>query len=210
MKLVLLGAPGAGKGTQAEFISDHFGIPAISTGNIIREAIKNGTEVGLACESLIKEGKLIPDETVITLVKERIRAGDCKDGYILDGCPRTVNQAAALEDMGVVINKVIDIEVSDENILTRLSGRRVCPNCGSSYHMEYKKPLKDGICDSCGTGLVTREDDKQETIKKRLEVYHEVTEPLKEYYKSRNKLFIVVGQEEVADTCALTLKVLEA
>lgn len=210
MKLVLLGAPGAGKGTQAEFISKHFGIPAISTGNIIREAIKNGTEIGVACESLINEGKLISDETVITLVKERIKSDDCLQGYILDGCPRTVNQAIALDEMGVVINKIIDIEVKDEDILKRLSGRRVCPKCGNSYHTEYKKPLNNGICDACGTELVVRDDDKYETILKRLEVYHQVTEPLKEYYKKQGKLTIVVGQEQVADTCALTLKVLEA
>ncbi len=209
MKLVLLGAPGAGKGTQAEFISNEFNIPAISTGNIIRDAIKNETELGKACESLIQEGKLIPDETVIALVKERIKASDCKDGYILDGCPRTLNQAVALDAMGIVINKVVDIEVSDEDILARLGGRRVCPKCGNSYHMIYKKPKVDGICDACGTPLTVRDDDKPETIKNRLEVYHRVTEPLKEYYKERGKLFVVEGQEEVADTCALTLKVLK-
>lgn len=209
MNLILLGAPGAGKGTQAEIICEKMSIPAISTGNIIREAIKNGTEVGLQAKSYIDSGNLVPDEVVIGIIKERLDKDDCANGFILDGFPRTIPQAEALDAMGVRIDTVLEIDVADEKVVARLSGRRVCPDCGASYHTEYKKPSKDGICDSCGAELIIRKDDKPETVLDRLNVYHSQTEPLKDYYKNCGKLKIVEGQEEVADTTALVLKALE-
>lgn len=209
MKLILLGAPGAGKGTQAEFICDHLAIPAISTGNIIRAALKAGTEMGVKAKEFIDKGQLVPDEVVIGIIKERLAQDDCKNGFILDGFPRTIPQAQALDTMGIEIDKVIDIEVPDEKIVERMSGRRVCPTCGNSYHLIYKKPAKDGICNSCGTQLVIRADDHPDTVKERLDVYHSQTEPLKDFYNKKNKLFIVEGQEEVKDTSALVLKALE-
>lgn len=209
MKLILLGAPGAGKGTQAEFICEHLAIPAISTGNIIRAALKAGTEMGVKAKEFIDNGQLVPDEVVIGIIKERLARDDCKNGFILDGFPRTIPQAQALDTMGIDIDKVIDIEVPDEKIVERMSGRRVCPSCGNSYHLIYKKPEKEGICNSCGTELVIRADDHPDTVKERLEVYHSQTEPLKDFYNKKNKLFIVEGQEEVKDTSALVLKALE-
>ncbi len=209
MKLILLGAPGAGKGTQAEFICEHLAIPAISTGNIIRAALKAGTEMGVKAKEFIDNGQLVPDEVVIGIIKERLAQDDCKNGFILDGFPRTIPQAQALDTMGIDIDKVIDIEVPDEKIVERMSGRRVCPSCGNSYHLIYKKPEKEGICNSCGTELVIRADDHPDTVKERLDVYHSQTEPLKDFYKEKNKLFIVEGQEEVKDTSALVLKALE-
>lgn len=210
MNLILLGAPGAGKGTQAEVICDHLQIPAISTGNVLREAVKNGTEMGLKAKSFMDSGALVPDEVVIGIIKERLAMDDCKNGFILDGFPRTVPQAEALDAMGVKIDKVIDIEVADEKIMQRLSGRRVCQDCGASYHVDYKPSKEDGKCDKCGGQTVQRKDDHPDTIKDRLHVYHEQTEPLKDYYEKTGKLTIVEGQEEVADTSALTLKALEA
>ncbi|MCR4593682.1 MAG: adenylate kinase [Clostridiales bacterium] len=209
MNLILLGAPGAGKGTQAEKICDKYNIPAVSTGNIIREALKNGTDMGLKAKSYIDAGALVPDDVVIGIIKERLAEDDCKDGFILDGFPRTIPQAEALDQMGITIDKVVDIEVLDDKIAQRLSGRRVCPTCGASYHLEYKKPAQDGICDACGSELVQRKDDKPETVLDRLKVYHEQTEPLKGYYEKSNKLVIVEGQEEVAQTTALVFKALE-
>ncbi|MBQ2677045.1 MAG: adenylate kinase [Clostridia bacterium] len=209
MKLIFLGAPGAGKGTQAEIVSEKLGIPTISTGNIIREALKNGTEMGLKAKAFIEAGKLVPDEVVIGIIKDRLAEDDCKNGFILDGFPRTIPQAEALDNMGIEIDKVIDIEVSDDRIVSRMSGRRVCPNCGASYHIEYKRPEKDGICNSCQTELVIRKDDEPAVVLDRLNVYHEQTEPLKDYYAKTGKLKIVEGQEEVADTTKLTLKSLE-
>lgn len=210
MNLILLGAPGAGKGTQAEFICDKLSIPTVSTGNVLREAIKNGTEQGLNAKSFIDEGKLVPDSVVIAIIKSRLADDDCKNGFILDGFPRTVPQAEALDQMGIVIDKVIDIEVKDEDIMRRLSGRRVCEDCGTSYHTDYKPSAVAGKCDRCGGKTVLRKDDFPETIKARLQVYHDQTEPLKDYYGKQNKLTIVDGQEEVKDTTALTLKALEA
>ncbi|MGN0485846.1 MAG: adenylate kinase [Acutalibacteraceae bacterium] len=209
MKLILLGAPGAGKGTQAEFICEKLSIPAISTGNIIRAALKAGTQMGLKAKEFIDKGQLVPDDVVIGIIKERLSEDDCKNGFILDGFPRTIPQAEALDEMGIDIDKVIDIEVPDEKIVERMSGRRVCPSCGNSYHLLYKKPKTEGVCDSCGEQLVIRADDYPETVKDRLDVYHSQTEPLKDFYAKKNKLFIVEGQEEVRDTSALVLKALE-
>lgn len=209
MNLILLGAPGAGKGTQAEKICEKYSIPAVSTGNIIREALKNGTDMGLKAKSYIDAGALVPDEVVIGIIKERLAEDDCKNGFILDGFPRTIPQAEALDTMGINIDKVVDIEVPDEKIASRLSGRRVCLKCGATYHLEYKKPKDDGICDVCGDELVQRKDDKPETVIDRLNVYHEQTEPLKDYYAKTGKLVVVEGQEEVADTTALVFKALE-
>lgn len=209
MKLILLGAPGAGKGTQAEKIVEKYGIPAISTGNIIRAALKEGTEMGLKAKSYMEAGQLVPDEVVIGIIQDRLKEDDCKNGFILDGFPRTIPQAQALEDMGVEIDKVLDIEVSDEAITKRMSGRRVCSKCANSYHLEYKKPKVDGVCDACGGELVQRKDDAPETVQARLAEYHQMTEPLKDFYKGLGKLVIVEGQEEVADTTALVFAALE-
>ncbi len=209
MKLILLGAPGAGKGTQAEKIVEKFNIPAISTGNIIRAALKEGTEMGLKAKSYMEAGQLVPDEVVIGIIQDRLKEDDCKNGFILDGFPRTIPQAQALEDMGVEIDKVLDIEVADEAITKRMSGRRVCSKCANSYHLEYKKPQVDGVCDACGGELVQRKDDAPETVQARLAEYHEMTEPLKDFYQGLGKLVIVQGQEEVADTTALVFAALE-
>ena len=209
MKLIFLGAPGAGKGTQAEVVSERLSIPTISTGNIIRAAIKDGTEMGKKAKDFIEKGALVPDEVVIGIIKDRLKADDCKNGFILDGFPITVPQAEALDEMGIEIDKVIDIEVPDEKIAARMSGRRVCQGCGASYHLLYKKPEKDGVCNSCGGELVQRKDDHPDTVLERLCVYHTQTEPLKEFYEKKGKLRIVEGQEEIADTTALTLKALE-
>lgn len=209
MKLILLGAPGAGKGTQAEVICKALNIPAISTGNIIREALAQGTEMGLKAKSFMDAGQLVPDDVVIGIIKERLAKDDCANGFILDGFPRTIPQAEALDAMGVIIDKVIDIEVPDEKIAARMSGRRVCKDCGSSYHLEYKAPKTEGVCDACEGELIQRKDDAPETVLDRLAVYHKQTEPLKDYYSKKGILRIVEGQEEIADTSALTLKALE-
>ena len=209
MKLIFLGAPGAGKGTQAEVVSERLSIPTISTGNIIRAAIKDGTEMGKKAKDFIEKGALVPDEVVIGIIKDRLKEDDCKNGFILDGFPRTVPQAEALDEMGIEIDKGIDIEVPDEKIAARMSGRRVCQGCGASYHLLYKKPEKEGVCNSCGGELVQRKDDHPDTVLERLAVYHTQTEPLKEFYEKKGKLKIVEGQEEIADTTALTLKALE-
>ena len=173
MKLILLGAPGAGKGTQAEKICEKLSIPTISTGNIIRAALKNGTEMGKKAQKFIDAGQLVPDDVVIGIIKERLFEDDCKDGFILDGFPRTIPQAEALDEMGIEIDCVLSIEVPDEKIVARMSGRRVCPTCGATYHTEYKKPEKDGICNGCGAELIIRKDDEPATVLDRLHVYHE-------------------------------------
>lgn len=209
MKLILLGAPGAGKGTQAEIISEKLGIPTISTGNIIREAVKAETEMGKQAKAYMDAGQLVPDQVVIGIIRDRLAQDDCKNGFILDGFPRTIPQAQALDEMGVAIDRVIEIHVSDDQIVQRMSGRRVCPGCGASYHLEYKKPEKEGVCNHCGAGLVIRKDDSPEVVQERLQVYHAQTEPLKEYYQKTGKLRVVQGQEQVADTTALTLQALE-
>ena len=205
MNLILLGAPGAGKGTQAEVIAEHLSIPTISTGNIIREALKSGTEMGRKAKEYMDAGKLVPDDIVIGIIQERLAQPDCAGGFILDGFPRTIPQAEALDRMGIVIDRVIDIEVADETIARRVSGRRVCPACGASYHVDYKRPAVENVCDRCGDTLVQRKDDHPDTVRERLRVYHEQTEPLKGYYAQSGKLYIVEGQEEVADTTRLTL-----
>ena len=209
MKIVLFGAPGAGKGTQAEIVAEKYNIPTISTGNIIREALKNGTEMGLKAKAYTEAGQLVPDEVVIGIIKERLAKGDCENGFILDGFPRTIPQAEALDAMGIVINKVVDIEVPDEAIAERMTGRRVCPDCGASYHLVNKKPAKEGICDACGAALIQRKDDAPETVADRLKVYHDQTEPLKGYYEKTGKLEIVEGLGSVADITARVIKALE-
>ena len=210
MRLILLGAPGAGKGTQAEIICEKLSIPAISTGNILREAVKNGTEMGQKAKSFIDSGKLVPDEVIISIIKERLSEPDCAGGFILDGVPRTVVQAEAIEKAGIEIDKGIDIEVADEAIVKRLSGRRGCASCGASYHTVYKPSTDPTKCDRCGGELIVRKDDEPATVLERLAVYHEQTEPLKDFYAARGKLAVVEGQEEVADTTALVFKALEA
>ena len=209
MKLILLGAPGAGKGTQAENISKKYNIPSISTGDMIRAAIKSGSELGLEVKSYTDAGKLVPDATVIAIIKERLAQDDCKNGFILDGFPRTIPQAEALDELGIVIDFALSIEVEDERIVQRMSGRRACPSCGMTYHVEFKPSKDNKTCDGCGTELVIRNDDKPETVLERLKIYHDQTEPLKEYYGSRDKLVIVEGQEELKDTTALTFKAIE-
>ncbi len=210
MNIIMLGAPGAGKGTQAAVLCEHFGIPTISTGNMIREALKNGTEMGLKAKSFMDEGKLVPDDVVIGIVKERLTADDCKNGFILDGFPRTIPQAEALDNMGVDIQYVINIDVSDERIINRMSGRRVCEDCGKPYHLVNLKPKKDGVCDDCGGTLVQRKDDHPDTVLARLDVYHKETEPLADYYRKQGKLVNVEGQDSVDETTALILKEIEA
>lgn len=208
MKLILLGAPGAGKGTQAELICAKLDIPAISTGNILREAIKAGTALGLQAKGFMDAGKLVPDEVIVGVVKERLGEADCQKGFILDGMPRTVAQAEALDAMGVDVDCVLSIEVSDADIERRMTGRRVCEKCGASYHMLYKKPATEGTCDSCCGKLIQRKDDAPETVRDRLRVYHEQTEPLKSFYAAKGKLKTVEGQEEVRDTTALVFQTL--
>ncbi|MBP0977143.1 MAG: adenylate kinase [Oscillospiraceae bacterium] len=210
MNLILLGAPGAGKGTQAEVISDALNIPQISTGNILREAVKNGTEYGLKAKEAMDSGALVSDDIVIGILKDRIAADDCKKGFILDGFPRTVPQAEALDAMGVTIDKVIEISVPDETIKQRVSGRRVCSGCGATYHVEFKPSKVEGKCDKCGAETIIRKDDQPETVLERLDVYHKQTAPLKDYYSKQGKLETVIGQEEVSETSKLTLKAVGA
>ena len=209
MNLILLGAPGAGKGTQAELLVKKLSIPAISTGNMLREAMANGTELGKKAKQYMDEGALVPDELILGIVADRVAQSDCAKGFILDGVPRTLAQAEALEAKGVRIDHVISIEVDDSEIESRMTGRRVCPKCGASYHIVANPPKKENVCDLCGAALSVRKDDAPEVVKSRLATYHEQTEPLKEYYSKTGKLAVVVGQEEVADTTALTLGLIE-
>lgn len=208
MKMILLGAPGAGKGTQAEVICDTLHIPAVSTGNILKEAVRKGTELGLKAKGFMDAGQLVPDDLVISIIKERLAEPDCAGGFILDGFPRNVQQAQALEELGVAIDLVLDIEVADEDIMRRLTGRRVCASCGTSYHTAFKPSKAEGVCDRCGGELIVRADDAPETVAKRLTVYHDQTEPLKDFYEAKGKLAVVQGQEEVADTTKLVLDTL--
>ncbi|MBQ7922248.1 MAG: adenylate kinase [Clostridia bacterium] len=207
MNLILLGAPGAGKGTQAEIISEKFAIPSISTGAMIREAIAAGSELGLRVKSYIDKGELVPDAVVIDIIKERLAKPDCANGFILDGFPRTVPQAAALDEMGVEITDVISIEVADESIMERMGGRRVCKKCGATYHTKYNPSPKGELC-ACGEPLTIRSDDDPEVVKSRLVVYHEQTEPLKDFYQEKGLLKLVYGQEKLDDTTSLTLEAL--
>ena len=207
MKLILLGAPGAGKGTQSANISEKYGIPAISTGDILRGAIKDGTKLGLEAKSYMDAGKLVPDEVVIGLIKEKLASDACKNGFILDGFPRSIPQAEALDAMGIKMDVVLSLEVADEKIVERMSGRRVC-GCGASDHVAYLPPKTAGICDKCGAELYIRADDAEATVRKRLETFHAQTEPLKDYYSKKGTLVTVQGQEEVADTTALVFQAL--
>ena len=208
MNLILMGAPGAGKGTQSEKISAKWGIPAISTGQILRAAIRSGTALGEQAKALIDAGQFVPDEVVIAIIKETLSSKACEKGFILDGFPRSIPQAEALEKMGIKIDCVLSIEVEDDVIVERMSGRRICSGCGASYHVKYKAPAKENICDKCGESLYIRNDDAAETVKNRLETYHTQTEPLKAFYESRGLLKTVVGQEGVEATTALVYKVL--
>ena len=208
MKLILFGAPGAGKGTQASAINAALNIPTISTGNIIRAAIANGTEAGLQAKQYTEQGKLVPDEVVVAMLSERIAKDDCANGYVLDGFPRTIPQAEALDSMGITIDKVISLEVADDSIEERMSGRRVCPKCGESFHMKFNPPAKEGVCDKCGAELVQRVDDKAETVRERLRVYHSLTEPVKAFYEARGKLVCVDGNGTVEGTTQLIFKAL--
>ena len=208
MRLILLGAPGAGKGTQAEIICDKLNIPTISTGNILREAIRNKTELGVLAKSYMDEGNLVPDAVVVGIVSERLREDDCRNGFILDGMPRTLAQAKALDELGVEIDVVISIEVEDSAIEKRMGGRRVCEGCGASYHIEHKKPLRDGVCDSCGGKLILRADDAPETVRARLAVYHEQTEPLVEFYTSKGLLKRIDGSVGIDGTSRLIFEAL--
>ena len=208
MKLILLGAPGAGKGTQADILCKELDIPTISTGNILRAAIKNGTPTGMKAKAYMDEGKLVPDDVIIGIITERVAEEDCKNGYILDGVPRTIAQAEALEKAGIVFDDVVSIEISDEVIMERMSGRRVCESCGASYHLVAVPPKQEGICDKCGGKLVQRKDDAPETVKARLEVYHKETEPLKAFYAQRGLLKSVENQPSVAETSQAILHAL--
>ena len=208
MNLILLGAPGAGKGTQAEIICAKLNIPSISTGNILRAAVKEGTEMGLKAKSFMDAGALVPDEVIIGILKERLAQDDCANGFILDGVPRTIAQAEAIETMGIRIDKVLELSVADDVIVERMSGRRVCESCGASYHMVAVPPKQEGVCDKCGGKLVQRKDDAPETVKARLEVYHKETEPLKDFYAQRGLLKPVENQPSVEETSRAILRVL--
>ena len=209
MKLILLGAPGAGKGTQAEILKSKLDIPTISTGNILRAAVKKGTPIGLKAKEYIDNGRLVPDEVIIGIITERLQEADCANGYILDGVPRTIAQAEALEAAGIRFDAVVAIEISDEKIIQRMGGRRVCEVCGSSYHIKNVPPKVEDVCDVCGGKLVQRKDDEPETVKKRLEVYHRETEPLKGFYEARGILKTVHDQASVAGTTQAILTALE-
>ncbi|MBE6558961.1 MAG: adenylate kinase [Ruminococcaceae bacterium] len=208
MKLILLGAPGAGKGTQAANITAKYNIPVVATGDILRAAKSEGTELGLLAKSYMDAGKLVPDEVIIGLIKEKLASDSCKNGYILDGFPRTIPQAEALDAMGAEVDAVLSLEVADEKIIERMSGRRVC-KCGASYHVVYLPSKVDGVCDKCGDALYIRDDDAEATVRKRLETFHAQTEPLKDYYGAKGLLVTVEGREEVEDTTAAVLAALE-
>lgn len=202
MRLILLGAPGAGKGTQAEILSKLLNVPTISTGNILRAAIKDGTPVGLKAEAYINAGKLVPDEVIIAIIKERLAQPDCAGGYILDGVPRTIPQAEAMEQMGIVIDCALSIEIADETIVTRMSGRRTCRDCSATFHVVSNPPKTEGVCDFCGGELNIRKDDAAETVRARLETYHRDTEPLKSFYEARGVLKTVENQPSIEETTA--------
>ena len=210
MNLILLGAPGAGKGTQAELLVKKLSIPAISTGNMLREAIANGTDLGRKAKEYMDEGNLVPDDLILGIVAERVSRPDCARGFILDGVPRTLAQAEALEDRGVKIDHVISIEVDDSEIERRMTGRRVCAKCGASYHVSANPPKVEGVCDDCGGELTIRKDDAPETVRKRLQVYHSTTEVLKDFYGKLGRLCIVNGSQSIEDANRDILKAIEA
>ena len=208
MKMIILGPPGSGKGTQADVLKKHLQIPSISTGDILRDAIQRETPVGLRAKEYMDAGGLVPDEVIIGILIDRISKQDCKDGYILDGAPRTLVQAEALDEQGIKLDVVLSFEISDDDIIERLGGRRVCPKCGATYHIASKPPEKDGICDNCGTALTIRSDDEKETIRNRLEAYHKETEPLKGFYKAQGILKAVQSVPGVDETTALVFETL--
>lgn len=214
MKIIMLGAPGAGKGTQAKKIAAKYSIPHISTGDIFRANIKNGTELGKKAKTYMDQGLLVPDELVVDLVVDRVNQEDCKDGYVLDGFPRTIPQAEALDkalaELGQKVDYAIDVDVPDENIVNRMAGRRACVTCGATYHLEYAPTKKEGICDVCGGELILRDDDKPETVKKRLGVYHEQTQPLIDYYKNAGILRTVDGTIDIEDVFQAIVDILGA
>ena len=209
MKLILLGAPGAGKGTQAEILSAKLGIPTISTGNILRAAVKEGTPIGLEAKRYMDAGQLVPDSVIIGIVAQRLEQPDCAHGFILDGVPRTIGQAEALDAAGVTFDHVLSIEISDEEIEERMEGRRVCQSCGAPYHVKAKPPKREGVCDSCGGALIQRDDDKPETVRRRLEVYHQETEPLKDYYQAKGILVPVDNQDTIEGTTQVIMEALK-
>lgn len=208
MNLILMGAPGAGKGTQSAKISEKWNIPAVSTGDMLRAAVKEGTELGATAKSYMDAGKLVPDEVVIGIIKDYLSSDRCKNGFILDGFPRSIPQAQALDKMGVRIDAALSIEVADEKIVERMSGRRICSGCGASYHVVYNAPQATDVCDSCSSALYTRDDDAAETVLNRLKTFHETTEPLKDYYAAKGLLITVEGREKVEDTTAAVMSAL--
>lgn len=209
MKLILLGAPGAGKGTQAEILSAKLSIPTISTGNILRAAVKEGTPIGLEAKRYMDAGQLVPDSVIIGIVAQRLEQPDCAGGFILDGVPRTIGQAEALDAAGVTFDHVLSIEISDEEIEERMEGRRVCQSCGAPYHVKAKPPKQEGVCDACGGALIQRDDDRPETVRRRLEVYHQETEPLKDYYQSKGILVPVANQDTIEGTTQVIMEALQ-
>ena len=208
MNLILLGAPGAGKGTQAEMLIEQLQIPSISTGNMLREAMANGSELGKQVKAYMDSGSLVPDDVILSIVAERVAQPDCKNGFILDGVPRTLAQAEALDAKGVRIDHVVSIEIEDAVIEGRMTGRRVCTKCGASYHITANPPKADGICDLCGSEVAIRKDDAPETVRHRLEVYHAATEVLKDYYAKQGKLLLIEGNQPIEDANAAILKAL--
>ena len=206
MNLILLGAPGAGKGTQAELLMKQLRIPSISTGNMLREAMANGSDLGKLVKSHMDEGRLVPDELILSLVAERVRSADCRNGFILDGVPRTLVQAQELDRIGVKIDYVVSLEIDDSVIVDRMSGRRVCSKCGASYHIVANPPKREGICNGCGQKLVIRKDDVPETVLNRLKIYHETTEVLKDYYDKQGKLCLIKGDQPIDKTNADILR----
>ena len=209
MRIVLLGAPGAGKGTQAGIVAKRLSVPVISTGNILREAMKNETGLGSKARNFVEAGMLVPDDIIVGILAERLAEDDCADGFILDGVPRTVVQADAIADMGIVVDRAVCIEIADDVIVRRMAGRRVCPGCGMSFHIEFNAPSIEGLCDGCGDRLVIRDDDREQTVVDRLKVYHQLTEPLKGYYKKSKKLRMVDGDAPINDITREILLALE-
>ena len=209
MNLILVGAPGAGKGTQAAKISEKWNIPSLSTGDMLRAAVKEGTVLGITAKSYMDEGKLVPDDVVIGIIRDYLSSDKCINGFILDGFPRSIPQAEALDEMGVRIDAVLSIEVADEKIVERMNGRRICSGCGASYHVKYNPPKAENVCDSCSASLYIRDDDAAETVLSRLDIFHKTTEPLKDYYAAKDLLICVEGREKVEDTTAAVMSALE-